>query len=312
MAASFEGIESSLKNTHMHGNSVSEEARANHAFRSPESYTGTVTSLAYRIRRRWAKTRDWFRGLYHGVVTLRWHRWGGRHVRDLTRFQRRIPFIERAEYSQNGEDGIIAAIFALIGTEGKFFVEFGAEDGVQCNTRYLRMRKGWRGLMMDGGHEDPAINLRRAFITAENIEELFRQYGVPETFDLLSIDIDGNDYWVWKAITRFRPRVVVIEYNGCLPCAPAVTIPYRPDFAWDRTDYYGASLAALEKLGREKGYMLVGTDSNGVNAFFVLDELARKFFVPQTAEELYHPAAFKGRAGNRHPPDLLKRPWVQV
>lgn len=233
-------------------------------------------------------------------------------LNNLHLFARRIPFIERREYSQNGEDGMIHAIFAMIGTTNKTFVEFGAEDGIECNTRYISKHKGWKGLLMDGNHDNPALNLHKEFITAENIESLFATYNVPKEFDLLSIDIDGNDYWVWKAIERYAPRVVIVEYNACIPYEPSVTIPYDPLFQWDKTDYYGASLSALVSLARSKGYVLVGVDPNGVNAFFVRDDCACGKFHVQNPRSIYRPAAFKGKRGNAHPPDTARRLWVRI
>ena len=272
-----------------------------------------MVSLHLRIAKRWRKSLDWLKGFFSATITLRYYMWLKKPICDITRFQRRIPFIEKSAYSQNGEDGIIHAIFAKAGTTNKYCVDFGAVDGVVCsNTLYLRKHKKWTGLLMDGQENPSETIVKREFITAENIENLFTKYNVPREFDLISIDIDGNDYWVWKAIRNFKPRVVVIEYNACLPAEPAVTIPYIPDFVWDKTDYYGASLGALVKLGKEKGYTLIGTDNNGVNAFFVLNELAEGNFAPPPYEMLYHPAAFKGRKGNRHPPDPNGRKWVSV
>ncbi|MCF7844224.1 MAG: hypothetical protein K9M03_00150 [Kiritimatiellales bacterium] len=235
-----------------------------------------------------------------------------RPIKDITLFQRFIPFIESNNYSQNGEDGIIHAIFKMIGTTNKYCVDFGAWDGKHMsNTYYLRKHEGWKGLMMDGDPY-PGTGVKHEFINAENIEELFKKYEVPEKFDLLSIDIDGNDYWVWKAITNYTPHVVVIEYNACIPYKPAVTVPYKAEFIWDKTDYYGVSLSALVKLGKEKGYTLLGTDKNGVNAFFVQDELVNGNFEVPEPEKLYHPARFKGQEGNKHPHDHQERPWVNV
>jgi len=111
---------------------------------------------------------------------------------------------EYSVHSQNGEDGVLEAIFGRIGTTNKYYVEFGVEDGKERNTRFLEERYGWQGLLMDGGHANASINLQREFVTAENIEALFRKYRVPVEPDLLSIDLDGNDYHVWKAIERFR------------------------------------------------------------------------------------------------------------
>lgn len=266
----------------------------------------------HRLYRRLLKTLSWARGFFLIYVVLPAHKLMHFPLNNLHRFARRIPFIERHEYSQNGEDGIITAIFAMIGTTNKFFVEFGVEDGMECNSRYLMKHKGWTGLLMDGANENSCMNLHREFITAEDIEFLFAKYNVPREFDLLSIDIDGNDYWVWKAIRQYTPRVVIVEYNSCIPFAPAVTIPYEPRFQWDKTGYYGASLSALVTLGNEKGYTLVGTDPHGVNAFFVRQDLAEGKFMMQSPQIIYRSAAFKGKKGNVHPPDPYLRPWVQI
>ncbi len=266
----------------------------------------------HRIYRRTVKSLDWLRGMYAIFAVLPFCALFRIPLGDLTFFQRRISFIERREYSQNGEDGIIAAIFGMIGTTNRYYVEFGVEDGMESNTRYLWKKKGWTGLLMDGGNENLAINLHREFITAENIESLFATYGVPAELDLLSIDIDGNDYWVWKAITHYLPRVVIMEYNAHIPPEVSKTIPYNPSFCWDKTDYYGASLAALQKLGTEKGYTLVATDKNGVNAFFVRSDLARGRFHPPAWPAIFHPPAFKGKKNNGHPHDTQNRPWVEV
>lgn len=278
-----------------------------------------------RLRKRAKKSYDWLRGWFHAHVTLPWICLTRRPIRDLSLFRRRLPFIERREFSQNGEDGMIAAIFAKIGMTNKYCVEFGVEDGLQCNCRYLLKHKGWTGLLMDGGEwptTDPGqgyslpgnhtLRVKQEFVTAENIEELFRKYDVPSEFDLLSIDIDGNDYWVWKAITHYRSRVVIIEYNANKGPDVSVTVPYAADFAWDKTDYQGASLRALEKLGNEKGYVLVGTDRCGVNAFFVAQELAAGNFDPPPFAQIFHPPAYKGIAGKGHPSDSRGRPWVSI
>lgn len=257
------------------------------------------------------KSIDWLRGWLFAYFVLPVHSTLHIPIRSLNAFERNIPFVERKEYAQNKEDGIIHAIFAMIKETNKYFVEFGVEDGMECNTRYLSKHRGWSGLLMDGSHENASINLQKEFITAENIEELFAKHNVPKEFDLLSIDIDGNDYWVWKAIENYSPRVVIMEYNACIPYNPAVTIPYKADFVWDKTEYYGASLSALVELGNAKGYTLVATDSYGVNAFFVRNDLA-KYFRVHEPEKLYHPARYKGKKGNAHCKDPKNRSWVTV
>jgi hypothetical protein len=199
---------------------------------------------------------------------------------------------EASIYSQNGEDGILWAIFNKIGTTNKFCVEFGVQDGRECNTRLLREKRGWTGLLMDPSDQNPP-SIKKEFITTENINELFRKYSVPEHFDLLSIDIDGNDYWIWKALApNYSPRVVVIEYNSKISPSLSKTIRYEPYFQWDLTDYYGASLLALTNLAQLKGYALAGCDRRGVNAFFVRNDLLEGHFVKKTMEELYRPPRF--------------------
>ncbi|MGO9433965.1 MAG: hypothetical protein ACLPH3_11125 [Terracidiphilus sp.] len=207
-------------------------------------------------------------------------------------------------YSQTDEDGIIQEIFRRIGIAKATFVEFGCGNGVENNTVYLLMQ-GWSGLWMDG---DPlnieaiakpfepflkggTLRLKNAMITRENINDLLAQE--PKEVDLLSIDIDMNDYWVWGAIECIQPRVVVIEYNASLRPPGALVVPYHPDRRWTGTNFFGASLSALEKLGAAKGYALVGCGLTGVNAFFVRhDLLAEKFVEPYTAERHYQPPAY--------------------
>jgi hypothetical protein len=215
--------------------------------------------------------------------------------------------------SQNDEDGILDEIFRRIGTTNRFFIEFGVETGIENNTLALLLG-GWRGLWLEG---DPAaqlavrdgfrsalseglLQLEGGFVTAENIEDLLAKGSVPEEPDLLSIDIDGNDYWVWKAIRRFRPRVVVIEYNASLGRSARSVMQYDPTTRWDETIRFGASLGALEDLGREKGYALVGCGLTGVNAFFVREDcVGDKFLAPFTAEHHYEPPRY-GATGAGH------------
>ena len=221
-----------------------------------------------------------------------------RSLHDLERFERRV-------FSQCGEDGVLEAIFAQIGVTNRFYVEFGCGDGEQCNTALLR-RSGWNGLLMDGmadaAAEDAVIH--REWISAENINGLFAKHGVPDEFDLLSVDLDGNDYWVLEEL-RHRPRVIVAEYNANLPVDEWLTIPYDAEHAWDGSDFYGASLPALTGLLREKGYRLVYCNQAGVNAFFVAMELVGDLPDPDL-RVLYRPPNYFYR-GVRHPPDLSRR-----
>jgi hypothetical protein len=202
-------------------------------------------------------------------------------------------------YSQHGEDGIINEIFNRIGITNKVFVEFGVQDGLESNGHFL-LFNGWRGLWIDGNKEyfkklkeyfseplsSKQLTAVNAFITAENINDLIGQNGFNGEIDLLSIDIDGNDYWIWQAIKCIQPRVVAIEYNAKFPPPCEWVMEYNPSHIWDESDKQGASLKSLELLGNELGYRLVGT--NGVNAFFVKKELTKDLFPePPTAENLY-------------------------
>jgi hypothetical protein len=223
-------------------------------------------------------------------------------------------------YSQNDEDGIIQEVFRRIGTTARTFVEFGVETGAECNTAKLLI-EGWRGLWIEA-KADNADAIRRRFapflqdgrltltqdlVTAENIDALITAGGLAGEIDLVGIDIDYNDYWVWKAITAVRPRVVVIEYNASLRPPLSLTVPYDPHGRWDGSNFYGASLEALVRLGADKGYCIVGCSIAGVNAFFVRADLCgNRFLEPATAAEHYEPprhffhllpAGHKGRPG---------------
>lgn len=204
-------------------------------------------------------------------------------------------------YSQNDEDGIIQEIFKRIGTSTKKFVEFGVGNGLECNSHYL-LHRGWSGLWIEGNKgyckeiqikfrnliSKNRLIVKNAFITKDNINELISQN--IDDIDLLSIDVDGNDYYIWKAISCVSPRAVICEYNGKFPPDYAWTQAYHSSHVWDKTDWMGASLKMLEQLGKEKGYVLVGTNANGVNAFFVrADLVGDKFIKPNSAETLFTP-----------------------
>lgn len=172
-------------------------------------------------------------------------------------------------YSQNNEDGMLMEVFKAIGVRNSYYVEIGTQSGVECNTRMFRENYGWRGLMLDGGHEDHGINLRKEFVTADNINDLLAKYEVPHEFDLLSIDIDGQDWYVWKSV-RFNPRVVIIEYYQGFGHEADLIMPYNPSYQW-LGGLCGASLMAMARLGEKKGYTLVG--GNLVNCIFVRNDV---------------------------------------
>jgi hypothetical protein len=212
-------------------------------------------------------------------------------------------------YSQWGEDGIIQHLLRHVPIEKKIFVEFGVENYTESNTRFLLVNNNWSGLVMDGSKEnidyiknDAAVywahNLKAecVFITKDNINDAIYSNGLNGDTGLLSIDIDGNDYWVWEAITCINPRIVICEYNSFFGHHGKVTIPYKPDFfrinAHYSNVYYGSSIAALEYLGQKKGYSLVGSNSMGNNAFFVRNDLCGELQILK-AEQAYRKAQFR-------------------
>lgn len=207
-------------------------------------------------------------------------------------------------YSQNDEDGIIAEIFRRIGTTNRLFLEFGVENGLENNTLNL-LTEGWSGCWIEAAAKDAAairqrfasalnggrLQFRESLVDSDNINALIEAFRLPREIDFLGIDIDGNDYHVWKAIDAISPRVVVIEYNAKFRPPSGWVMAYDPRHSWDGTDQYGASLAALTALAGEKGYRLVGCSIVGSNAFFVRADLAQdRFPEPATAEHLYQPA----------------------
>jgi hypothetical protein len=182
---------------------------------------------------------------------------------------------EASLYSQNGEDGVLAKIFELIGTSSRYCVEFGAYDGITGSNTCLLRKQGWSALLLDRRSDSPEIH--KEFITAENITSLFDKYKVPKNLDLVSIDIDYNDFYVWQALDpKYQPKVVLIEYNSALlPDQDKVAKP-MPYYSGDGTIYYGASILALYNLGRSKGYSLVYAEKAGVNLFFIRDDVLKE------------------------------------
>jgi GT2 family glycosyltransferase len=193
-------------------------------------------------------------------------------------------------FSQWGEDGIIDWLARHVPVPNNRFVEFGVENFREANCRFLLQNRNWRGLVMDGSAQHMAslkaeslywmfdVTAKTAFIDAENINTLIKEAGFAGPLGILSVDIDGNDYWVWKAIDCVDAAIVITEYNPIFGDTAAITLPYKPDF--NRFDghhsglYFGSSLAAMISLGKQKGYTFVGTNSNGINAFFVRNDLA--------------------------------------
>jgi hypothetical protein len=190
--------------------------------------------------------------------------------------------------SQNEEDGITLALLESAGMPTRRFVELGCGTN-GGNSGFLVEELGFTGLMVDGdaAKADEArmrfgargVDVRRAWITREDVDALVAGAGVEGEVDLLSIDIDGNDIWLWESLTAVRPRIVIVEYNSLFGADRAVAVPYEPSFSRrsiprSKGQFYGASLAALERVGAHKGYRLVCTEHRGTDAFFLRDDVA--------------------------------------
>lgn len=217
-------------------------------------------------------------------------------------------------YSQWGEDGIIDYLCQIVPVPNNIFVEFGVQDYTEANTVFLLKHRGWRGLIIDGSEDNVAaikksdvfwrydLSACARFVTEANINEIIRGSGIFGEIGLLSVDIDGNDYWVWRAIDCVRAAIVVCEYNSLFGPVAKVSTPYVSDFcrtsAHPSNMYYGASISALNYLAISKGYSLVAGNSAGNNLFFVRNDLLNGLSV-RTPEQVYVKAAFR-EARNTH------------
>lgn len=222
---------------------------------------------------------------------------------------------ELSIYSQEGVDGLLLQIFSKIGAVRRRFVEIGCGDGRECNTANLSLNLGWSGALIDSDelrlasarkfygrmlqHKSAEVRIVNAHLTPENVNQVVAAAGESGEIDLLSTDVDGNDYWIWKALSVVEPRVVVAEYNASFGPEAAVTVPYDPNFECSKAHpsgfYHGASLAALSKLGAAKGYALVAVESQGVNAVFVRQSLAEGVFPTLHSIEAYVPHFQRGK-----------------
>jgi hypothetical protein len=263
--------------------------------------------------------RDWSVRLLRPIARFALHHWI-RHE-ELIRLRQQVRYLsvahllarlpespvdltlfELSVFSQNGEDGVLQEILRRIGVTKRFFVEIGASSN-ESNCLLLADALGWSGIFIDASEEETEV-LRRKYraadevrvvrdlVTARNLQDTLRRERIDEEFDVLSIDIDGNDYWLWAALQEYRPRIVVIEYNASLPHDTWVVQPNDPAKSWDGTDSFGASLGALRLLAQEKGYRLVHTDLSGTNAFFVREDLAGSSFLSEDMAQVRSPNYF--------------------
>jgi hypothetical protein len=221
------------------------------------------------------------------------------HVQDLGK--------EFRVFSQWGEDGIIQYLVSKLDIEVKFFIEFGVENYEQSNTRFLITNNYWSGMVIDGSEKNIdfikndqiywASNLMavRSFVDCSNINSIFIENNVPRKIGLLSIDIDGNDYWIWESIDTIDPIIVICEYNSLFGAHAKVTIPYKSDFIRGGSlpfSYYGASIAALNYLAEKKGYSLVASNGAGNNVFFVKNEYLNGMQV-MSCDDAYRKSCFR-------------------
>lgn len=234
--------------------------------------------------------------------------------------------VEFRSFSQHGEDGILLHLFSVLGATDRRVVEICCGDGVECNAANLIVHHDWHGLLFDGNAQKLTFGrafyarllntlqhpptLVHAWVDAEGVDQLIKSHGVEGEIDLLSLDMDGMDYWVCRALNVIRPRVIVAEYNAALGPKRRLTAPYRRDFR-AVGEHGGVSLAAFAKLLGERGYRLIGGERSGINAFFVRAELAGDRFPAVTSEQCFE----RTRAGEicaRLSERALRHEWQEV
>jgi hypothetical protein len=246
---------------------------------------------------------DYFIKGCSGGVTWNPGRWSKAADQDgfITWLQAR----EKSVCSQHGEDGVLEALMEKLPCPTNFIVEFGAYDGIcMSNSRYFVDEKKWSALLIEAdprfykklsalykGH--PSVSTLKSFVTTENINALFTGAGVPKDFDILSIDIDSIDYYVWEALTEFTPRIVVVEYNASIAPDREYVVPEDKAIEYSGTSREGASILSLYMLGKRKGYRLLYAELSGANLFFLHESVVGYFeasgFRP---EEVYQPPQF--------------------
>tara|TARA_B100001248_G_scaffold257151_1_gene239209 strand:+ start:2802 stop:3692 length:891 start_codon:yes stop_codon:yes gene_type:complete len=224
----------------------------------------------------------------------------------------KIQDYEFQTFSQFGDDGIISYLIDNLKLKNNKFIEFGVENYEEANTRFLLECFNWKGLIIDSNIDyinyikkqnyywRNNLEVIHSFITKENINLIIKNCNFSSDIGVLSIDIDGNDYWVWENINSVDPSIVIIEYNARFGDELSVTIPYEKNFNRENKGrsniYYGASLKALFKLANKKNYSLICTNSNGNNAYFVKNNIMPKdhhLIKPRTPKECFNINSFK-------------------
>ncbi len=229
---------------------------------------------------------------------------------DLNNYEKKI-------YSQNGEDGISEKIIDLLygnDKNNKYYVEFGVENGMECNTRILREKYNWNGLLMDGSNENTNINLQKEFLKKENIVELFKKYNVPNHINLLCVDIDFNDFYLTNEILKkYESDIIIVEYNATHLANEDKIVIYNSTQMWDYTNYFGASLLSYTKLFNKYNYTLVYCNKNGVNAFYInnkfIDKI-NKIINAGDINKIYRPSTYGLGPNGGHPSDPFNRQYI--
>jgi hypothetical protein len=236
-------------------------------------------------------------------------------------------------FSQWGEDGILQYLTGNLQIANRTFIEFGVEDFHESNCRFLMTKDLWQGYVIDGSPANIAtleasdffwkypLTAKASFITRENVAALLEESGFDKDLGILSVDIDGVDYFVLQALEAWRPRILVVEYNGVFGGSRAVSVPYSADFQRNLRHksnlYYGASLSAFNHLAAARGYALVGVNSVGSNAFFVRRELLNERVREVSLATCYRPSCFREGRGADGQLSLLsgvqrRRPIAQL
>ncbi|MBW8751448.1 MAG: hypothetical protein JF565_08485 [Propionibacteriales bacterium] len=242
------------------------------------------------------------------------------HLMDTRPPVDRLEEVEFSIFSQFGEDGILQYLLRHVKVPDTTFVEVGVGSYRESNTRFLVENNNWRGIAVNGDDSHARFILGsklawrydvepvQAFVTRDNIDQLIRDNGFTGEIGLLSIDVDGVDYWLWNAVTEVTPAIVVMEFNALFGPDAAVTVPYDANFvdaeAHYSRAYFGASLGALAHLGKERGYRLVGCSSNAANAFFVHNNLADSTLPELSSQEAWRAPRF---LTSRNPDGTLSR-----
>jgi hypothetical protein len=235
-------------------------------------------------------------------------------------------------YSQFEEDGIILYVLSCIGMNTRKVVEMCIGDGRECMATNLVLNHGFMGFLFDGDSQSIEIDnkffrskkdclllppyLRAAWITKENVNELLMEAGAVGEVDLLSLDIDGNDYYVWEAISIINPRLCVFETHNVIPSDLSLTIPYKADFnSWDKNgheqDFRSVSLLAMKKISEKKGYRLIGGHKHGFNVFFLRNDIGQDLF-PEVSIDSVHDNLYTKISMKERWPYVKDMPWVEV